>query len=118
MKAWRDGTLAEFALAPVAAISLVEDEAIPVDRLGTLGKLAVPAGGLLRGRLAPGETLVVIGASGSSGSAAVLLGCALGAEKVVAVGRNEAPLHHVARVAGPRVRPPNAFAFARKCIDT
>jgi hypothetical protein len=49
MKAWRDGTLAEFALAPVAAISLVEDEAIPVDRLGTLGKLAVPAGGLLRG---------------------------------------------------------------------
>jgi alcohol dehydrogenase len=71
---------------PATAVSPA-DGSISVDALGTLGKLVVPFGGLLRGRLTPGEVLVVIGATGSFGSAAVLLGCALGAERVVAAGR-------------------------------
>ena len=76
-----------------------------MDELGALGKLAVPYGGLLRGRFTAGEVIVVIGASGSFGSAAVLLACALGAERVVAAGRNAAALQELTRIDGKRVRP-------------
>ena len=105
LEAWRDGTLAEYALAPATAVSPVEDDSLSIDALGSLGKLAVPFGGLLRGRLAPGEVLVVVGATGSFGSAAVLLGCALGAERVVAAGRNPTGLQELARRVGKRVQP-------------
>jgi len=99
LETWRDGTLAEYTLAPATAVPPA-DGSISIDALGTLGKLAVPFGGLLRGRLTPGEVLVVIGATGSFGSAAVLLGCALGAERVVA----EAAVTNV----GPPRRPSRA----------
>lgn len=41
---------------------------------------------LTRGRLSPGETLLVLGAAGGSGSAAVSLGHALGARVIAAAG--------------------------------
>jgi alcohol dehydrogenase len=105
LAAWRDGALAEYTLAPITAISPVDDDRTSIDALGVLGKLAVSLGGLLRGRLAPGETLAVIGATGSFGSAAVLLGCALGAERIVAAGRNAAALEELVRRTGQRVHP-------------
>jgi alcohol dehydrogenase len=105
LETWRDGTLAEYTLAPATAVSPVDDDTIPVDALGALGKLAVPFGGLLRGRLMPGEVLVVVGATGSFGSAAVLLGNALGAERIVAAARNAAALQEVADRVGKRVHP-------------
>jgi alcohol dehydrogenase len=83
----------------------VEDDQASVDALGTLGKLAVSFGGLLRGRLVPGEILIVIGATGSFGSAAVLLGCALGAERIVAAGRNSTALRELVQRTGMRVHP-------------
>jgi len=67
--------------------------------------LAVPFGGLIRGRLSPGETAVIIGATGNFGSAAVLLACALGAERVVAAGRNSKLLDDITKAAGNRVYP-------------
>lgn len=100
---WRDGTLAEYLLSPVNAVTPVEDTSLSSDSLALLGRLAVPLGGLLRGRLSPGETAVVIGATGNFGSAAVLLACALGAERVVAAGRNSQLLDAVTRAAGNRV---------------
>ncbi|WP_293381636.1 hypothetical protein [Phenylobacterium sp.] len=63
-----------------------------------------PLGGLLRGRLAAGETLVVNGATGYFGSSAVLLGLALGAERVVAAGRSADVLDQVRAAGGPRIR--------------
>jgi alcohol dehydrogenase len=63
----------------------------------------VPYGGLLRGRLAVGETVIVTGATGAYGSAAVLLAVALGAARVVAAGRNATKLDALQRAAGPRV---------------
>src|SRR5258708_2535854 len=102
---WRDGTLAEYLLAPTIAVTPVDDDLLSIDSLALLGRLAVPFGGLLRGRLSPGETAVIIGATGNFGSAAVLLACALGAERVVAAGRNTQALEGIARVAGNRVYP-------------
>jgi len=83
----------------------------PIDGLGefsaadlsVLPRFAVPYGGLLRGRLAAGETIVVTGATGAYGSAAVLLSLALGAGRVVAAGRNKSALEALARLGGSRV---------------
>ena len=102
---WRDGTLAEYLLAAANAVTPIADATLSSDSLALLGRLAVPLGGLLRGRLSPGETAVIIGATGNFGSAAVLLACALGAERVVAAGRNSRVLDEVAEVAGDRVYP-------------
>ncbi len=101
---WPDGTLAEYALMPVEAVTprnLLEQ--FDAAQLAVLSRFIVPFGGLLRGRLAPGETLVVTGATGAFGTAAVLLGVTMGAARVIAAGRNVNSLEAVARAAGPRV---------------
>jgi alcohol dehydrogenase len=101
---WPDGTLAEYALMPVEVVTPAErlDE-FDAAQLVTIGRCIIPFGGLLRGRLAAGETLVVNGATGAYGTAAVLLGVAMGAARVIAAGRNQAALEAVARAGGPRV---------------
>ena len=101
---WPDGTLAEYALMPVAAVTPADGlEKFEATELVTIGRCIIPFGGLLRGRLAAGETLVVNGATGAYGTAAVLLGVAMGAARVIAVGRNESALEAVADAGGPRV---------------
>jgi alcohol dehydrogenase len=101
---WPDGTLAEYALMPVEAVTPVQGlDHIEAAQLAAVGRCIIPFGGLLRGRLAAGETLVVNGATGAYGTAAVLLGVAMGAARVIAAGRNPAALEAVARAAGPRV---------------
>src|SRR3979409_426304 len=59
---WPDGTLAEYALLPVEAITPAEglDQFDSTD-LVAVGRCIIPFGGLTRGRLAPGEALVVEG---------------------------------------------------------
>jgi len=65
----------------------------------------VPYGGLLAAGFEAGETLLVSGATGNYGSAAVATGLAMGAGCVVAPGRNEGVLADLRRRFGPRVRP-------------
>lgn len=104
MADWPDGTLAEYALVPAAAVTPAEGlDDVDAARLAVLSRCIVPFGGLLRGRLAAGETLVVTGATGAYGTAAVLLGVAMGASHVVAAGRNHAALEAVVRAGGSRV---------------
>lgn len=106
LAAWGDGTLAETVIMPASVLTPLDGlDHLPAERLATLGKFAVPLGGLLRGRLAPGETLVVNGASGYFGSAAVLLGLAMGAERVVAAARAKESLDDLVQAAGKRVIP-------------
>jgi alcohol dehydrogenase len=101
---WRDGTLAEYALVPKSCVTPLEGlTAVSPAQLSVLPRYAVPYGGLLRGRLAAGETIVVTGATGAYGSAAVLLSVALGAGRVVAAGRNKPALDALAQRGGPRV---------------
>lgn len=61
---------------------------IPSVNFIPLGFLSVAHGGLLAGSLQPGQTLVVNGASGNLGGCAVTVALAMGAGKVVALGRN------------------------------
>ncbi len=101
---WPDGTLAEFALLPVEAITPAEGlDHLSALQLAAVTRCIVPFGGLLRGRLAAGETLIVTGATGAYGTAAVLLAVAMGAARVVAAGRNRTALDAVAKAGGPRV---------------
>jgi hypothetical protein len=61
----RDGTLAEYTLMSTAAVTPAEGlSRIDSAHLVVLMHYIVPFGGLLRGRLAVGETLVVICATG------------------------------------------------------
>jgi alcohol dehydrogenase len=101
---WRDGTLAEYAHVPKSCVTPIEGlDAVRAARLSVLPRFAVPYGGLMRGRLAAGETIVVTGATGAYGGAAVLLSLALGAGRVVAAGRNQPALGALARLGGSRV---------------
>jgi alcohol dehydrogenase len=101
---WPDGTLAEYALMPVEAVTPAEGlDHIDSTQLAAIARCIVPYGGLLRGRLASGETLIVNGATGAYGSAAVLLGVAMGAARVIAAGRNQTRLEALARAGGSRV---------------
>jgi len=65
----------------------------------------VPYGGWLAGRLAPGETVAVSGATGHFGSAAVAVAIAMGAARVVAPGRNTRVLADLVSRFGERVTP-------------
>jgi alcohol dehydrogenase len=73
--------------------------------LTAITRCIVPYGGLLRGRLAAGETVIVNGATGAYGAAAVLVALAMGASRVVAAGRNEETLDRVAKAGGSHVAP-------------
>lgn len=103
---WPNGMLAEYALLPKSAVTSAAglDHLSATELLATM-RFIVPYGGLLRGRLAAGETLIVVGAAGAYGSAAVRLGIALGAERIIAVGRSKDPVDALARELGSRVVP-------------
>jgi alcohol dehydrogenase len=89
---------------PTENVSLIGAiDATDAGRWCALGTLLIPYGGLLAGRLAAGETLLVNGATGAFGSAGVAVGVAMGAS-VVATGRNEAALADLERRFGNRVR--------------
>jgi alcohol dehydrogenase len=70
-----------------------------------LSTMLVPYGGFLAAKLQSGETVLVSGATGNFGSAAVAVALAMGAAFVVAPGRNEKMLAELVRRYGERVRP-------------
>ncbi|MFK3648558.1 zinc-binding alcohol dehydrogenase family protein [Lysobacter enzymogenes] len=101
---WPDGTLCEYAVLPASVVTAADGlEAFDPVRLALCTRFVVPYGGLRRGRLSAGETVVVSGATGAYGSAAVLLALAMGAARVVAVGRNRDALDALVAAAGSRV---------------
>ena len=101
---WRNGTLAEYALFPAQAVTPIEGlDGYDLPQLTAITRCIVPYGGLVRGRLAAGETVIVNGATGAYGAAAVLVALAMGAARVVAAGRNSAMLDRLAKLGGSRV---------------
>ncbi|MER6738581.1 zinc-binding alcohol dehydrogenase family protein [Streptomyces puniciscabiei] len=101
-----DGAFAEFMRLPTENVhplpAAAEDNPA---RWSSLGVYTIPYGGLLAGELQAGETLLVSGATGNLGSAAVAVGLAMGAGQVITPGRNRAALDLLADRFGPRVRP-------------
>jgi alcohol dehydrogenase len=102
---YHDGAFAQQVRVPTENVSPI-DAIDPADagRWCALGTLLIPYGGLLAGRLLAGETLLVNGATGAFGSAAVAVGVAMGAGRIVATGRNEKALADLEWRFGDRVR--------------
>lgn len=83
------GSMAERTLADLA-YGLPVPDGVPDDLAAALGNAGL-AGWLplsWRARMAPGETVLVVGATGTTGRIAVKAASLLGAGRVVAVGRN------------------------------
>ncbi|WP_324671477.1 medium chain dehydrogenase/reductase family protein [Hymenobacter sp. GOD-10R] len=103
---FRHGPFAEQLLLPLEnAIPLGALEPAEAARWCGLGLCLVPYGGLLAADLQAGETILISGATGHFGSAAVAVALAMGAGCVIAPGRNEAVLADLVRRFGSRVRP-------------
>jgi alcohol dehydrogenase len=103
---WRDGVFAEIAHWPAACVTpLAGLNEKPATELIGLAKLIVPFGGLQRAGLRGGHTIIINGATGYFGSGAVMLAVAMGAARVVAVGRKREALEGLREAFGPRVIP-------------
>ena len=105
-RVWRTGTFAERALMPASTLVALPgaERYRDLARLAFLPWLSIAAGAVERSGLRPGDRLVVAGASGQLGGAAVLLALARGAGTIAAVGRNAGSLARLAALDA-RVRP-------------
>jgi alcohol dehydrogenase len=102
---FRDGSFAEQMRVPTENVKPIgEIAAADAGRWCAMGTLLVPYGGFAAAGLQAGETVLVSGATGNFGSAAVAVALAMGAACVVAPGRNERVLSDLARRFGNRVR--------------
>jgi NADPH:quinone reductase len=98
-----DGTLAERAAVPEESLAVLPDEA-PADLAAALGVVGITA--LLaieRAAPAGGERVLVLGATGAVGQAAVQLAKLLGAGRVVGAGRKAEQLERVRELGADEV---------------
>ncbi len=104
-KHFRHGPFAERIMVPTEnAIRIGSIDAAEAARWCGIGTFLVPYGGFLAAGLQAGETVLVSGATGNFGSAAVAVALAMGAGCVLAPGRNETVLADLSRRFGNRVR--------------
>lgn len=104
-KYFHDGSFAEKMLVPTEnAIKIGEIQEKDAAKWCPLLLMLVPYGGLLAINLKPGETILISGATGNFGSAAVAMSLAIGAGCVIAPGRNQQVLEDLEKRFGNRVR--------------
>ena len=104
-KYFRDGGFAEQIRVPTEnAIRIGQIDSAAAGRWCAVGSCLVPYGGFLAANLRAGETVLISGATGHYGSAAVAVALAMGAGCVIAPGRNEAVLQDLQNRFGERVR--------------
>lgn len=104
-KHFRDGSFAEQMRLPTENVKpLGAIDAADAASWCAIGNCLVPYGGFLAAKLQAGETVLVSGATGNFGTAAVAVALAMGAGCVIAPGRNEAVMAELARRFGPRLR--------------
>jgi len=91
---WPDGALATHMLLPADNVSSIEPalSRTSMDTLTRLGWFGTAYSAFERTNFRAGHTVSVLGANGLLGVCAVLLALAMGASRVVAVGRSEAKL--------------------------
>jgi alcohol dehydrogenase len=99
---YKDGMWAEYCRLPatnVERLAPTDD----VDRFSLVSQIAVGYRALKRARFGAGETVIVNGASGITGTGAVLAALAMGAGQVIAIAREPTRLANVGRIDPQRV---------------
>ncbi|WP_432253230.1 zinc-binding dehydrogenase [Streptomyces sp. HNM1019] len=103
---WRHGSFAQRACYPASCVTVLPgaDQWTRPELLPFLASLAIADGGLRRGGLRGGQSVIVNGATGNLGGAAVFAALARGATQVIATGRRRESLAALAEL-DPRVQP-------------
>lgn len=102
---YKHGCFAQQIMVPTEnAVRIGSIEEADAGNWSALGLLAVPYGGLLAVDLQAGETVLINGATGTFGSAGVMVALAMGAGCVLAAGRNEKILADLVKRFGSRVK--------------
>ena len=102
---FRDGAWAEQMRLPTEnAVPIGAIDGKDAARWCAMGTLLVPYGGFLAAQLQAGEIVLVNGATGGFGSAAVAVALGMGARCVIATGRNEQALAELTQRFGARVK--------------
>jgi NADPH2:quinone reductase len=96
------GTLAEFAAVPAAYTSAIPAGIAPAVAAAMSSAISAMSMRTAAG-LAPGETVLVQGATGVAGRLAVQIARLLGAGRIVATGRDDAALAEAARLGADEV---------------
>lgn len=105
LEEWRNGCFAELEVLPAECfVPLVGVEHLDSSVLCRLGWLGTAYAAFQRAGLTRGQNVVINGATGLLGAGAVLLALALGAERVVALGRRTAALDELEAVDRQRVK--------------
>ncbi len=103
---WPNGGFAERLALPAEHLTPLRDAAsLGPEILCRLGWLGTAYGGLVRAGLGPGQCLVVTGATGLVGTGGILLALAMGAARIVALGRRRAVLDALAALDPKRIIP-------------
>ncbi|MHB1219438.1 MAG: alcohol dehydrogenase catalytic domain-containing protein [Alphaproteobacteria bacterium] len=101
---WRDGAFAEKMILPAECFTpLGPADSAPPSLLVRLGWIGTCYGGFLRADFRPGNTVVINAATGLVGTCGVLLSLAMGAAKIVAVGRKRVVLEELVRIDPARI---------------
>jgi alcohol dehydrogenase len=101
---WKNGSFAEQAAFPVQCVTLIDQDIIvDSERLAALNYLSIAYGGWLKGGLVPGQTVIICGATGNLGTAAVLTALAMGASTIGVLGRDQRVLEHLITLSPERI---------------
>lgn len=107
---WRNSTYAEYTKFPLENCFPLNEQRLlgspssgglgySVEHLCQLTRHLIPYGGLDDINFRPGETLIVAPATGQFGSGAVRVALAMGASRVIAMGRNEEVLRELSALS-------------------
>lgn len=89
LETWKQGSFAEQAIYPVENVTPITGlDQMDDSKLAAINYMSIAYGGLLKGNLKPGQSVLINGATGNMGASAVLVALAMGATTVFAVGRN------------------------------
>ena len=103
---WKNGSFAEKAVYPSSCISVISPMInLDEEKFTALNYCAIAGGGLVRGNLQAGESVLINGASGNMGSMATLVALAMGATKVYVAARDQSALDELVSVDPVRVIP-------------
>ncbi len=104
LNAWPHGGFCEYVTAPAANLVKLPDD-VSFEIGARFGYLGTAYGALETGAARAGDTLAIVGGTGTLGVHAVLFGLALGLSRIVPIARNPERLARIRALAPDRIRP-------------